>query len=76
MLCYSCGKSRNELHLKKSAIIDGIQLHMCQTCIDAKFEPRWVIILASRQYGPDSVKEYIIKRLYVGDKITGEELIA
>ena len=76
MLCYSCGKSKNELHPKKSSIMNGIQLFMCQSCIDAKYEPRWVIILAGRQNGAESVREYIIKRLYVGRPISAEELIA
>ena len=76
MLCYSCGKSKNELHPKKSAIMDGVQLFMCQVCIDARFEPRWVIILAGRQKGPETVREHIIKRLYVGRSISAEELIA
>ena len=49
---------------------------MCQSCIDSKFEPRWVIILSGRQNGADSVREYIIKRLYIGKTITDEELIA
>lgn len=76
MQCYSCSKSKNELHPKKSAIIDGVQLFMCQMCIDARFEPRWVIILAGRQKGADSVREYVIKHLYVGRDILAEELIA
>ncbi len=76
MLCYSCGKQKNELHPKKSVIMDGVQLFMCQVCIDLKHEPRWVIILGGRQKGPESVREYIIKRLYTGKTISAEELIA
>lgn len=76
MLCYSCGKQKNELQPKKSVIMEGIQLFMCQTCIDSKFEPRWVIILGGRQKGPQVVREYIVKRLYIGKTITAEELIA
>ena len=76
MLCYSCGKQKAELHPKKSSIMSGITLFMCQTCIDAKFEPRWVIVLSSRQNGPESVRDYIVKRRYVGNTIFAEELIA
>lgn len=76
MLCYSCSKPKNELLPKKSAIMGGVQLLLCQMCIDAKYEPRWVIILAGRQNGPETVREYIIKRLYIGKPITAEELIA
>jgi hypothetical protein len=76
MLCYSCGKQKNELTPKKSDIINGVTLLMCQTCIESKFEPRWAIILGGRQKGPDSVRDYIVKHRYVGNKIFAEELIA
>jgi hypothetical protein len=76
MLCYSCGKQKNELQPKKSDIIDGVMLFMCQLCLDSKFEPRWVIILSGRQNGAESVRDYIIKRRYVGRTIDAEELIA
>jgi hypothetical protein len=76
MLCYSCGKQKNELQPKKSDIMSGITIFMCETCIEAKFEPRWVIVLAGRQKGPEVVRDYIIKRRYVGRVIDAEELIA
>ena len=76
MLCYSCGKQKNELQPKKSEIMDGVTLFMCQICLDSKFEPRWVIILCGRQNGAESVRDYIIKRRYVGRTIDAEELIA
>jgi len=49
---------------------------MCQTCIDDKLEPRWVIILAGRQKGSEFVRDYIIKHRYVGRPISAEEIIA
>lgn len=76
MQCFSCGKQKNELQPKKSDIIGGVILLMCQTCIEAKFEPRWVVILGGRQNGVESVRDYIIKRRYVGRTIDAEELIA
>lgn len=76
MQCYSCNKQKNELQPKKSDIMNGITVFMCQTCIDAKFEPRWVIVLAGRQKGAEFVRDYIIKRRYVGRIIDAEELIA
>lgn len=76
MLCFSCGKSRNELQQKKSDILDGVVLLMCQVCIDAKFEPRWVIILAGRQKGSELVRDFVVKRRYIGRTILAEELIA
>jgi hypothetical protein len=76
MLCYSCGKQKNELHPRKSAIINGVMLFMCQLCIDDKLEPRWVVILGGRQNGPEHVRDYIVKRRYLGRPISAEELIA
>jgi len=76
MLCYSCGKQKNHLEPKKSAIMDGVMLFMCETCIESKFEPRWVIILSGRQKGADSVRDYVVKRRYIGRTILAEELIA
>jgi len=76
MLCFSCGKSKNELHPKKSDIMEGVMIYLCQLCIDNRYEPRWIIILGGRQNGAESVRDYIIKRRYVGNQISAEELIA
>jgi hypothetical protein len=56
VLCYSCNKSKAALTLKKSSLMP-INLLLCETCITAKVEPRWVVILAGRQLGSDAVKE-------------------
>lgn len=76
MLCQSCEKPKNQLFSKNSNIISDIGLVMCQSCIDSKYEPRWIIILAGRSNGPEYVKEYISKRRYVGREITANELIS
>lgn len=76
MKCYSCGKQKNELHPKKSELIDGVSSLMCQSCIDSKFEPRWVIVLCARAKGPNSVRDFIIKRRYLGKEILANELIS
>jgi hypothetical protein len=47
---------------------------MCETCITSKFEPRWIVILAGRQLGSDAVKEFIIKKRYIGTDIAASEL--
>jgi hypothetical protein len=39
------------------------------------YEPRWVIILAGRQYGSDLVKTYVIDHLYHGEEISATELL-
>lgn len=74
VLCYSCNKSKNELSAKKSVLLP-INLLLCKSCTDNKLEPRWVVILAGRQYGSDHVKEHIAKKKYVGVDITASELL-
>lgn len=74
ILCYSCNKTKNQLHIRKSNLLT-INLFMCQTCIDLKFEPRWVIILSGRSNGHEFVKEFIQKKRYIGADISASELL-
>lgn len=74
ILCYSCNKSKNKLEAKKSSLLP-INLLICETCISNKLEPRWVVILAGRSNGSDHVKEFIVKRRYIGNEITASELL-
>jgi hypothetical protein len=48
---------------------------MCDACIEGKYEPRWSIILAGRQFGSEKVRDYIVKRRYYGKDITANEII-
>ena len=73
ILCYCCNKSKNKLSVKKSSLLP-INLFMCETCIANKFETRWVIILSGRQLGPEAVKEFIVKKRYIGTDIAASEL--
>jgi NMD protein affecting ribosome stability and mRNA decay len=74
ILCYSCNKSKNKLDVKRSSLLP-INLLVCESCSSTKLEPRWVIILAGRSNGADYVKEFIIKRRYLGNEITASELL-
>jgi len=74
ILCYCCNKTKNKLNVRKS-ILMPINLLMCETCISSKFEPRWVVILAGRQLGSEAVREFIIKKRYVGNDIIASELL-
>ena len=74
ILCYSCNKSKHKLNAKKSALLP-INLLMCETCISSKLEPRWVVILAGRSNGPDHVRDYVLKKRYVGNDISASELL-
>lgn len=74
ILCYSCNKSKNKLDVKRSSLLP-INLLMCETCVNNKMEPRWVIILAGRSHGSDHVKDFILKKRYNGNDITASELL-
>lgn len=74
ILCYSCNKTKNQLNVKKSMLLP-ISLLMCETCVSSKFEPRWLVILAGRQNGAESVREFILKKRYVGVDISASELL-
>lgn len=74
ILCYSCNKSKNKLNIKKSALLP-INLFLCESCSTNKLEPRWVIILSGRQNGIDVVRDVILKRRYIGEEISAQELM-
>lgn len=74
VLCYSCNKSKNKLSAKKSSLLN-ISLLLCESCTTAKLEPRWIVVLAGRQFGSEHVKDHIAKKKYVGDEITASELL-
>jgi len=74
VLCYSCNKTKNKLNVRKSTLFP-INLLMCETCITSKFEPRWIIILAGRQLGPESVRDFVLKKRYIGNEISASELL-
>jgi hypothetical protein len=74
--CSSCRKQRNTLHAKQSELLPGINLFMCQSCIDLRHEPRWTIILAGRNGGFKGISDYIIERRYSGDPILADEIIS
>lgn len=74
ILCYSCNKSKNNLVMRKSVLLP-INLFICETCTVSKFEPRWVIILSGRQNGLEHIKDYILKKKYIGKEIAATEVI-
>ena len=74
ILCYSCNKSKNNLVMRKSVLLP-INLFICETCTVSKFEPRWVIILSARQNVLDNIKDYILKKKYIGKEIAATEVI-
>lgn len=74
MVCSSCGASLplSSLSHRNSRLLTGTKLHLCSNCDN--MEPRFLIILTARQYGGDSVSNYIRKKLYCGEEILAKEL--
>jgi len=75
LLCTVCKQQKNKLHARKSRLWPAVDLFLCGDCNDAKREPRFVIILAGRTNGIDSIKDYINKHRYVGKPIEVSELL-
>jgi hypothetical protein len=73
MICSSCKKAKHNLSPHKSSLLPT-SLLLCNSCIEAKFEPRHIIILVGRTKGAEHVREYIIQRRYIGEEITAREL--
>lgn len=76
MLCSCCGKQKADLHPKKSKLLPTMMLYLCNDCIKAKREPRFLIILTARAKGTAAVADYIKNRRYVGDKIAADEVVS
>jgi hypothetical protein len=74
ILCYSCNKTKNKLQVKRSTLLP-INLLMCETCVLSKFEPRWLVILAGRQNGSEVVRDFVLKKRYIGNDISASELL-
>ena len=74
ILCYCCNKTKNQLNVRRSSLLP-INLLMCETCVTSKFEPRWVVILAGRQNGAETVREFVLKKRYCGNDISASELL-
>jgi hypothetical protein len=72
--CACCNKSKNSLSPKNSELLNGVTLLMCETCIQSKYEPRSIIVIAARSNGPEYVRDFIVKRRYLGNDILAVEL--
>ena len=75
MICSACSQNRNKLTPKKSRLITGMTLFLCNSCFEKKNEPRYVIILHGRANGIDSVSDYIKNHRYTGADIAAAELV-
>lgn len=75
MLCSSCGKNRNKLTPKKSRLMSGMTLLLCNVCLENRNEPRFVVVLHGRAQGIESISDYIKFHRYDGADITAAELV-
>lgn len=74
MVCSSCGKQRAELHPRKSRLMKGMTLYLCNDCDREKMEPRFVIILVGRSGETEKIVPYIKNHRYHGEPILAKEL--
>jgi len=76
LLCQSCDQPKANLQRVKSSLVSGCELNMCTSCIKLKFEPRFLIILAVRQFGiTDEVAKLIKNKRYVGPDIPAADIV-
>lgn len=75
MVCSSCSKQKAELHARKSRLMNGMVLYLCNDCSKAKMEPRYLIVLYGRSNGAESVSDYIRNHRYIGEPILAKELV-
>lgn len=74
MVCQSCGKPKQNIFPRKSAIVKGYTFLQCEACREKRYEPRHLIIIVGRSKGPAAVRDHVVKRLYTGEEITAAEL--
>lgn len=72
--CAVCQKNKFQLRSKKSKL-NGQTMLVCNTCVENKYEPRWLIIIIAQDEGVEAVQDYILRRRYVGNEIQAADLI-
>lgn len=76
VVCSVCSAAREQLHPKKSKLLKTVTLFLCNECLKANREPRYLIILVGRTKGPLSVLDYVKHHRYAGEPILAKELLA
>lgn len=76
VVCSVCSGHREQLHPKKSKLLKTVTLFLCNECLKANREPRYLIILVGRTKGPKVVLDYVKHHRYVGEPILAKELLA
>lgn len=71
--CVCCKQPRHQLHLHQSDLTGANQL-MCNPCIQAGHEPRFLIKIAS--FSGINIDQYVQHKRYCGDELLAKELVA
>jgi hypothetical protein len=74
MNCAVCDKQRKELHRKTSAILPSTKYLICNECLTAGLEPRWIVALAARS-NVEAARKHIVNKLYLGPEIVLREVM-
>ena len=79
MPCTVCQRHKHQLRPRKSKLIEGMQMWLCNDCFVSKKEPRFAIIMRGRKdaqkgLGLDSVAEYLRLHRYEGEEILAVDL--
>ena len=78
LACTVCRRHRAVLRPRKSKLLPGTTLLLCNECFESKREPRFAVIMVARDTktgGIEMVGDYIRGHRYYGDKIRADELI-
>lgn len=77
LTCTVCRRHRANLRPRKSKLMPGMPMFLCNECFEKKREPRFAVILVARnpEQGLSVVSDYIRNHRYYGDKIRAEELV-
>lgn len=74
MTCSVCKNDRNTVTPKKSALMSSVQLILCNECLEARREPRYIIIMAGRSGKTKEIRPFLKNKRYVGKEITAADI--
>lgn len=75
MPCTVCRKHKFQLRPRKSRLVPGMQMWLCNDCFNGKREPRFAVIMVGRRDGALAVEEYLRLHKYVGEEILAVDLV-
>jgi hypothetical protein len=75
--CTVCREMRANLRPRRSKLMPGMAMFLCNDCFEGKFEPRFAVILVARDpdQGLSAVRDYVRNHRYHGAKIRLDEIV-